>query len=65
MENDCGTYAVKYGQQIEILDGDGNILASFKARSDMCKEILDRYLANMYHVDIEKGYKIRRLRNGK
>jgi hypothetical protein len=62
MPKTCGAYAVKYGQQIEILDGEGNILASFKARSDMCKEILDRYLSNMYSVDTTKTYKIKRVR---
>lgn len=58
----CRSFLVKYGETVEILDGEGNILASFKVRSNMCKEVFDIYLNGMHNIDVEKGYKIRRLR---
>lgn len=57
----CRSFLVRYGEHVEITDGEGRLLASFKVRSNMCKEMFDLYLTGMHNVDTEKGYKIRRV----
>jgi hypothetical protein len=56
-----GRWIVKYGEYVEILSSEnGSILASFRVRSDMCKEVFDMYLKVMHNVTVD--YKIRRLK---
>lgn len=56
-----GRWVVRYGEYVEILSAEnGSLLASFKVKSDMCKEMFDIYLRVMYNVSIP--YKVRKLK---
>jgi hypothetical protein len=56
-----GDYIVRYGEWVEVYaEGSGDLLASFKVRSDMCRELFDRYLNHMHNVD--QAYKLKKRR---
>lgn len=55
-----GRYVVRYGEHIEVRSEQGDLLTSFRVTKDMCKEMLDLYLAVRH--DIEGPYRIRRLK---
>ncbi len=55
-----GGYLVKSGQWVEIYHTTGELLASFKVVSSMCKKTLDRYLVFNCNVDTDKlDYKVK------
>ena len=50
-----GGYLVREGQWVEIYHScSGDLLASFKVKSDMCKKTLDRYLVIYCNVEMAK-----------
>lgn len=50
-----GGYAVREGQWVEIIHKPtGELLASFKAKSSMCKSIFNRYLVLYCNVPVNK-----------
>ncbi|QUL77211.1 hypothetical protein A71_54 [Escherichia phage A7_1] len=56
-----GRWVVREGDYVEILSKEnGSLLASFKVKSDMCKEMFDMYLHVMYDVRVD--YKIRKIK---
>lgn len=56
-----GGYLVKQGQWVEIYHKDsGDLLASFKVISSMCKKTLDRYLVFNCNVEPDRlDYRIK------
>ena len=56
-------YLVKTGQWVEIYHTSGELLASFKVISSMCKKTLDRYLVFNCNVDpLKLEYKVKVIR---
>lgn len=55
-----GDYAVRYGEHIEVRSEEGNLLASFRATQDMCKQQLDVYLAVRHDVIVP--YRLRKMK---
>lgn len=55
-----GEFVVRYGDWIEVFTEDGDFIISFKATSDMCQDILTRYLVFKGGMDPETPYKIKR-----
>lgn len=55
-----GRYVVRYGEHVEVRGEEGNLLLSFRATSDMCKEMLDLYLAVRHNVVFP--YRLRKLK---
>ncbi len=56
-----GRWVVRHGEFVEIYaEGSGDLLASFKVRSDMCKEMFDMYLNGMHNVS--EPYRIRKIK---
>lgn len=56
-----GDFIVRHGEWYEIFDEEGNFLYSFKATSDMCKNVLKRYLVFKVNLDPSINYKIKRV----
>lgn len=55
-----GEYIIRYGDWVEITTHDDVLIHSFTARSDMCEEMLTRYLVFKADMDPGTEYKIKR-----
>uniref|UniRef100_A0AAU8GE88 Uncharacterized protein n=1 Tax=Salmonella phage vB_SEnST11_KE22 TaxID=3161173 RepID=A0AAU8GE88_9CAUD len=55
-----GDFVVRYGDWVEVFTEDGAFLISFKATSDMCQDILTRYLVFKAGMDPQTPYRIKR-----
>lgn len=55
-----GEYLVRYGDWVEITTLDNVLIHSFTARSDMCEEMLNRYLVFKAGMEPETKYKVKR-----
>ena len=59
---DTGDYVVHYGDWVEVFTEENKFFYSFKATSDMCQNILTRFLVFRADMDPEMKYKIKRRR---
>ena len=55
-----GDFVVKYGDWVEVFTEDEDFLISFKATSDMCNDILTRYLLFKAGMDPQTKFKIKK-----
>lgn len=64
MSRRCGKggWVVRYGEWIELYDEEGNFLSSFRARGDMCRDQLTRYVT-MYLGIETTTYTVKRIPN--
>lgn len=61
--NRCGggDFIARQGEWYEVFDEKDNFVYSFKATSDMCKNVLNRYLVFKADLDPNVNYKIKRV----
>lgn len=56
-----GDFIARQGEWYEVFDEKDNFVYSFKATSDMCKNVLTRYLVFKADLDPNVNYKIKRV----